>query len=557
MKRVFISYSSKDRAIVAEIVTKLEAREIDYWIDSRNIEPGRQYANEIVTAIENSDIFLLILSKNSNDSRDVANELGTAFRKCKRIIPFKLDDVIPSKEIEYFLGSSQWVDARNSGYEQSISLLVNKIEGHINNKEIMINNTIKLNTRERMMHILRKRRVQTILALVAIIFLSITIINMGKYLTKSNSTESTIATLAQESSLNQGDTDNKVVLNVSDSYEVSTEEEVVKEETVKEETVVEGLADSTSTGSSMIAEEEKDDNNISQNVDTSTNNDQEIENVEQEVIEEVEQDVAEEVEQEVVEEEMEEVNQELDEVMESSDLDELDMKVYEMDASLATTLSSAIEPVTMNHFIRVSRKYDNKQYFKVHLNEGDGITVALKAYLTTGSMKLYIQNEAGKNIGYTSSIYNENYGVYSIEAAFDMDIYIAVTGSVGAYDIGFYNAYFNQDFDESVDLDFNGTPYTSILLDNRSVEKINKTYNPYFRVFLEEGQTITINLAAQVNKGSQKIYLLSPEGEVIKYSSSCYNDKQVTLSKTVAIAGYYYVSIVGDIGIADITYSLN
>ena len=65
---VFISHSTKDKAIADAVCAALEAGKIKCWIAPRDIIPGDKWASAIVEAIDNSRIMLLIFSHNSNNS---------------------------------------------------------------------------------------------------------------------------------------------------------------------------------------------------------------------------------------------------------------------------------------------------------------------------------------------------------------------------------------------------------------------------------------------------------------------------------------------------------
>ncbi|MBE5952069.1 MAG: TIR domain-containing protein [Lachnospiraceae bacterium] len=108
---VFISYSTKDADAANLVHSYLEGNGISCWIASRNIEGGESFAVQIVDAIEDCSAFVMIGSNNSNDSDHVINELSLAFSAKKKIIPFRLEDIAPSKANVYFLQQAQWIDA--------------------------------------------------------------------------------------------------------------------------------------------------------------------------------------------------------------------------------------------------------------------------------------------------------------------------------------------------------------------------------------------------------------------------------------------------------------
>ena len=72
---VFISHSSKDKAIADAVCAALEASKIRCWIAPRDILPGEKWASAITKAIAESQLIVLIVSSRSNESEDVLNEL--------------------------------------------------------------------------------------------------------------------------------------------------------------------------------------------------------------------------------------------------------------------------------------------------------------------------------------------------------------------------------------------------------------------------------------------------------------------------------------------------
>ena len=62
-EQIFISYSSKNKAIADAVCHKLEERKMKCWIAPRDILPGANYAEELINAIDNSKLFVLIFPK--------------------------------------------------------------------------------------------------------------------------------------------------------------------------------------------------------------------------------------------------------------------------------------------------------------------------------------------------------------------------------------------------------------------------------------------------------------------------------------------------------------
>jgi hypothetical protein len=108
---VFISYSQPDRDCAFELVARLEGQGIDCWIAPRDIAPSADWAAEIMDAISGARAMILVFSANSNHSPQVRREVERAVHKELSILPFRIEDVLPSKSLEFFLSAQHWMDA--------------------------------------------------------------------------------------------------------------------------------------------------------------------------------------------------------------------------------------------------------------------------------------------------------------------------------------------------------------------------------------------------------------------------------------------------------------
>ncbi len=122
---VFISYSSEgnDKLIADAVCAKLEEQKIKCWIAPRDVIPGRHYGGAIVEAITDSRIFVLVFSNHANRSPQVLIEVERAVSKGVPVIPFRIEDVTPSKDMEYFLSATHWLEAITPPIEKHIQRL--------------------------------------------------------------------------------------------------------------------------------------------------------------------------------------------------------------------------------------------------------------------------------------------------------------------------------------------------------------------------------------------------------------------------------------------------
>jgi hypothetical protein len=125
--KVFISHSSKDREVAAEICQFLEARGVSCWIAPRNVTPGKNYGAAIVDAIDECGVFVLILSGESNQSGQVVREVERAAAANAVLIPFRIENIQPSRDLEFYVSSSHWLDAVGPSREKHLNDLLSAI----------------------------------------------------------------------------------------------------------------------------------------------------------------------------------------------------------------------------------------------------------------------------------------------------------------------------------------------------------------------------------------------------------------------------------------------
>jgi TIR domain len=128
---VFISYAKEDKTTSDTICLNLENIGIQCWIAPRNIAPGEKYAPAIVHAIDTAKIVVVVFSHYSEQSAHVRTEIERAFNQGKTIIPFRIENIEPSDEIQYFIGSRQWLDAFSGSLEEHTNRLAGIIRKNL------------------------------------------------------------------------------------------------------------------------------------------------------------------------------------------------------------------------------------------------------------------------------------------------------------------------------------------------------------------------------------------------------------------------------------------
>jgi hypothetical protein len=107
---IFISYSQPDRECAFDLTHHLESSGFTVWIAPRDVSPAAEWAAEIIDAISAARVMVLVFSASSNSSPQVRREVERAVHNDLRILPFRIEDVLPSSSLEYFLSAQHWLD---------------------------------------------------------------------------------------------------------------------------------------------------------------------------------------------------------------------------------------------------------------------------------------------------------------------------------------------------------------------------------------------------------------------------------------------------------------
>jgi hypothetical protein len=116
--QVFICHSSRDKAAADAACVALEGCGVGCWIAPRDVLPGLEYGEALIEAISGCQILVLIFSGHANDSPQVRREIERAVSKRKPIVPFRVENVLPVRAMEFALSNTQWLDALNGPVEQ-------------------------------------------------------------------------------------------------------------------------------------------------------------------------------------------------------------------------------------------------------------------------------------------------------------------------------------------------------------------------------------------------------------------------------------------------------
>jgi TolB-like protein len=131
VRDVFISYASLDSAIADSVCAALERAGMACWIAPRDVTPGEFYAEAIVHAIDSAKVVVLVLSQHAAASPHVLREVERGSSKRHPVVSLRIDPSPIPAALEYFLNSSQWLDASAVGVERALPRLVDAVRSGV------------------------------------------------------------------------------------------------------------------------------------------------------------------------------------------------------------------------------------------------------------------------------------------------------------------------------------------------------------------------------------------------------------------------------------------
>ena len=133
---VFISYSANDKTVAEAMCATLESEGIRCWIAPRDIVPGMEWGENVIEAIERARVVVLVFSAAANASPLIRREVGRAVNRGVLVLPLRIEDVQPTRELEYFIGTSSWFDALTPPLEVHFRRLAREIKMRLERAEI-------------------------------------------------------------------------------------------------------------------------------------------------------------------------------------------------------------------------------------------------------------------------------------------------------------------------------------------------------------------------------------------------------------------------------------
>lgn len=126
-QNIFMSYSRRELGFVDDLVSQLEQKGYQVWLDYRALIPGSPWKNQIDKGLDEADTVLLVVSKASLASKYVALEWQHFLERQERVILLIFEAVDLPPELEKY----EWVDFRGSykaGLEELFSQLKQPVQ---------------------------------------------------------------------------------------------------------------------------------------------------------------------------------------------------------------------------------------------------------------------------------------------------------------------------------------------------------------------------------------------------------------------------------------------
>ena len=136
---VFICHSAKDKTTADAVCAMLESNGVRCWIAPRDVTAGMEWSECIIDAIEECRIMVLVFTTHANESPQIRREVERAVKRGVAILPMRIDDILPGRALEYFIGNVHWLDALTPPLEthlKNLSETVKMLLGRMPAREI-------------------------------------------------------------------------------------------------------------------------------------------------------------------------------------------------------------------------------------------------------------------------------------------------------------------------------------------------------------------------------------------------------------------------------------
>jgi TIR domain-containing protein len=124
----FICHSAKDKTTADAVCAMLESNGVRCWIAPRDVTAGMEWSECIIDAIEECRVMVLVFTTNANESSQIRREVERAVNRGVAILPLRIDDILPGRALEYFIGNVHWLDALTPPLESHLQHLAGTVK---------------------------------------------------------------------------------------------------------------------------------------------------------------------------------------------------------------------------------------------------------------------------------------------------------------------------------------------------------------------------------------------------------------------------------------------
>jgi hypothetical protein len=109
-RKVFISYSHKDKPKVSTLLKALGDKKIEYWSD-QELRPGEDWVHAIESALRTASIFLFFISPDFLASNSAMFEIGFALSRARESGAVIVPVLLRQTQLPEYIRRFQYIDA--------------------------------------------------------------------------------------------------------------------------------------------------------------------------------------------------------------------------------------------------------------------------------------------------------------------------------------------------------------------------------------------------------------------------------------------------------------
>jgi len=134
---VFIGYASAQQDIARQIADKCKASGVRCWMAPFSVRSAAVWTDAITEAITSSRLMLALISEGANKSLEMEREVSEAVKAGIPILPVRVENLLPSPRLRYWLGDNHWFDAFERPFAQRYNKLANTVKMLLSGERIL------------------------------------------------------------------------------------------------------------------------------------------------------------------------------------------------------------------------------------------------------------------------------------------------------------------------------------------------------------------------------------------------------------------------------------